>query len=138
MLRRVDPTNPVLVAYLTTINPSIGTGVLLSKDASGPSKKSKASKKGVKASPSKPSIEPVVNVFASSPKKVVMPIVDEFSNPSKEVMPLKSGVLKRLKKMAHKPSGKDAKSKNIRKPQLNSKVVVIRELPTLVSPSSKK
>lgn len=31
ILRRVDPTNPVLVAYLTTINPSIEAAMLLSK-----------------------------------------------------------------------------------------------------------
>lgn len=120
MLRRVDPTNPVLVAYLTNINLSIETGVLLSKDVRAPSNMSKASKKGVKSSPSKPSPEPAIKVVTSSPKKVekkvVQLIVDESSNPSKEFMPSKSGVLKHLKKMTHRPSGKDDKSKNIRKP----------------------
>lgn len=61
MLRKVDPANTVLVAYLQTINPSIGTGVLLAKGDKV--KRGKPLKKDTKASPSKP-------VTESTPKKV--------------------------------------------------------------------
>ena len=48
MLKRVDPTNSVLIEYLKTINPDVETGKLLSKEEAGPSKKSKRSKKDAK------------------------------------------------------------------------------------------
>lgn len=149
LLRRVDPTNPVLEAYLTTINPLIETRVLLSKFVAGPSNKSKGSKKGVKASPSKPSPKPVEKVVIVSlnkvAKKVVQTVVEELSIPAKEVMPSKNGVLKRSNKMAHRPlhpperpSVKEENFKITRNPQINSKGVVICEIPTPVSPASKK
>lgn len=104
MLRKVDPTNPILVAYLQTINPSIETSFLLPKSTSGPSKKRKESKKQAKGSPSKPSPEPVEKVVKVTPKKVIKsdkppkkvtkPVVEESYTPAKEVMSLKSGVLK--------------------------------------------
>lgn len=159
MLCRVDPSNPVLIAYLKTINPSIETGILLPKSTGGPSKKSKGSKKVVKASPSKPIPEPIEKVEKSTPKKNVksdppskkidQPVVEETSTHAKETMPSKSDVLKRLKKMAHGPrhspersssfSPKGVSHQNLtRKPQLTRKGVVIREIPTSVSPVSKK
>ncbi|CAI9265124.1 unnamed protein product [Lactuca saligna] len=64
-----------------------------------------------------------------------------------EVMPSKSGVLKFLKKMAHRPryspemsSSSSPKSvfQITRKPQIIHKGVVIREIPTPVTPTSKK
>lgn len=58
------------MSYLTTINPSIETRVLLPKTAGGPSKRNKGSRKEAKASPSKPNTEPVEKVFSVSPKKV--------------------------------------------------------------------
>ena len=51
MLRKVDQTNPIFVAYLKTINPSIETKVLLQKYNEGPSKKRRGSKKDDQASP---------------------------------------------------------------------------------------
>lgn len=148
MLRRVDPKISVLVAYIANINPFIETEVLLPKYAGGPSKKSKSSKKGVKASTSKPSPEPVEKVVKISPKKVVnpvtQPIVEETTH-AKETLPTKSSMLKHLKKMAHRLrhspdriNVKDVKSKIIYKPQLTTKGVAIREIPTHVSPASKK
>ncbi|CAI9285916.1 unnamed protein product [Lactuca saligna] len=61
----------------------------------------------------------------------------------KEVIPTQLGVLKRLKKMDHKPSHSSERSKSFSlsftfKPQLNRKRVVFREIPTPVSPASKK
>lgn len=45
MLRKVDPAHPVLVHYLTTINPDVQIEVLLPKGAEGTSKAVKVSKK---------------------------------------------------------------------------------------------
>lgn len=52
MLRKVDPSNPFLVVYLQSINPSVEIGVLLPKGIVGTSKRRKGSKKVTKASPS--------------------------------------------------------------------------------------
>lgn len=140
----------MLVNYLTTVNPSIETGVLLSKVAGGPSKKNKGSKKGVKASTSNPSLEKVEKIVPVSPKKVIkmvvtQPTVEDTNTQAKETLPSKYGVLKRLKKTAHRPRHspdmplvKDVKSKIILRPQLNSKGVVICEIPSPVSLASKK
>ena len=51
MLRKVDPVDPVLLAYLQTINPSIENGFLLGKGVVGTSKRTKSSKKVTKANP---------------------------------------------------------------------------------------
>lgn len=65
-----------------------------------------------------------------------------MSIPAKETMPPKSGVLKKLKKMAHRPRNSsechDSISKKIHKPQVNQKGVLFHEIPTPVSPASKK
>lgn len=53
MLRKVDPANPILIAYLQIINPSIETGVLYVKGVAGTTKRGKISKKVTQASPSK-------------------------------------------------------------------------------------
>lgn len=59
------------------------------------------------------------------------------------MVPLKSRVLKRLKKMAYTPCHSPKRSTSFsptltRKPQLNRKGVVIRKIPTPTSPASKK
>lgn len=41
MLKKVDPTNSILVEYLKHINNSFETGILLQKDAGGSSKRVK-------------------------------------------------------------------------------------------------
>lgn len=48
MLRKVDPSNPILVAYLQTINHTFKTSVLLPKGIAGTSKRGKSSKKSPK------------------------------------------------------------------------------------------
>ncbi|CAI9277236.1 unnamed protein product [Lactuca saligna] len=76
-------------------------------------RRSERSKKDVKASLSKPSPEQIEKVAKPTPKKivksdpppkkVVKPIIKETSTHAKETMPSKSSILKRLKKMAHRP-----------------------------------
>ena len=141
MLRKVDPSYPVMVAYLQTINPSIETGVLLPKGTGGPSKKQKGSMKEA----SKPiHVEKVVPVTLKkvvqsdpSPKKVAQLIIKDISIQPKDTMPSKSGVLKRLKKKVHQPCHSPDSSSSFlpkgvshpkltRKPQLNRKGVVIK------------
>ncbi|CAI9289627.1 unnamed protein product [Lactuca saligna] len=155
MLKKVDPTNPILVAYMQTINPSIEMGVLLRKSTATTSKKRKESKKQAKESPS--TLEQVENVVKVTSIKVVKSaqpskeihklIVDESFSPMSEVMPSKSGILKLLKKMAHWPRHSSDRSSSFspkvglqitRKFQINRKGVVIREIPTPVSLVSKK
>ena len=41
MLKKIDPSNPILVAYLQTINPLVQTGILFQETNEGSSKKSK-------------------------------------------------------------------------------------------------
>lgn len=109
MLKKVDPSNSMLMAYLQTINPSIKTGVLLPRSNEGSSKRSRRSKK-VEVSHSKPVQE---KKSTKSPKKknneeaVVSkqydkPVEPESIEPVKEIVPSKTGVFKRIKKKAHK------------------------------------
>lgn len=96
-----------------TINPSVETSVLIPKSTTSPSKKCKDSKKEVKGSLLKPSLTPLEKVVKPTPNKVIkndkplnvvnQPVVKETSTPAKDVVPSKSGVLKRLKKMDHRP-----------------------------------
>lgn len=145
MLKRVDPTNPVLIAYLKTFDSSIPTGILLPREESK-SKKSKKSKKDDPASSEKKS-----KGFTSSKsqKKVVEenvvvtveatqvnePIVEETQE--KVVIPSKTGMFRRIKmKSTHKR--KSPAKKLIRKHQISHQGVLIREVPIPVSLGSKK
>lgn len=151
MLRKVDPADPILVAYLQTINPSIET-CYLPKDVGSPSKERKSTTKATQASPSKPTTESTPakgkkdGVSKPNPipiqQEAIQPVQQQTSQSLKEVMPSKSGVLKRLMKMAHiprhSPEHPDSSSKRICKPQHNCKGVAFNETPTPVSPTSKK
>ncbi|CAH1428266.1 unnamed protein product [Lactuca virosa] len=154
MLKRVEPTNSVLVEYLKTINPDVETGKLLSKEEAGPSKKSKRSKNDAKATPEKPVHEnkksPVQHVHESklSPKKpgtakvnvstvVIKPVEPVDDTIVTEKIPSKSGVFRRLKKRSRgsrKSSDDFLKSSpsNVRKPQLSHQGVIFREIPAPV------
>lgn len=66
MLKRLDPSNPVLQAYLKTSDSSIPIGILLPREA----KKTKKSKKDEPTSPE----NVAVTVEAT---KVITPIVEE-------------------------------------------------------------
>ncbi|CAH1431812.1 unnamed protein product [Lactuca virosa] len=152
MLKRFEPTNSVLVEYLKTINPDVETGKLLSKEEAGPSKKSKRSKKGAKATPEKPVQESkkspvkIVPESTKSPKKpettvIITPV--EPVDDTVEKIPSKTGLFRRLKKRARgsrESSDGVLKSSpsNVRKPQLSHQGVIFREVPAPVSPLSKK
>lgn len=97
MIRMVEPTNPFLVTYLATINPTVETGVLLLKGIAGTSKHGNSSKKFTKDSPSKPDKVPTEKEITNPVQESIVLYIQ------KEVMPSKYGVLKQTKKMAHRP-----------------------------------
>ncbi|CAI9293706.1 unnamed protein product [Lactuca saligna] len=147
MLKKIDPSNPILVAYLQKINPSVETGVLLLRSDEGSYKKSNKSKKEIEEIPSKESPK---KILAKSPtkrpdnkekvkKKVVKQIEVTKNGSSKEIIPSKSRVFKRLRKLSHKSKvSSDDHYSLVRKALLNRKGVLVRETPTPFSPSSKK
>lgn len=78
------------MAYLQIIHPSIKTGILFPKGIICTSKRGKNSKKVTNASTSKPDHVP-------TQMKVTKPIqVPDPTEPTKEVVPSKSGVLKKV------------------------------------------
>lgn len=103
LLKKIDPSNAVSVSYLMIVNPSVETGILLQQSDEGSFNKSKKSKKVsdevlVNESPKKvKSNSPMKNV--GEKEKPKEKVVNECS---KELIPSKSGVFKRLKKMSHK------------------------------------
>ena len=81
MLKKVDPLNPVLKAYLLSINTNDGIGILLSKHDEGSSKKSRKSK--TVTTPEKTDKETTVS--KSSKKQLVeMVKVSKMSEKSQE------------------------------------------------------
>ncbi|CAH1413470.1 unnamed protein product [Lactuca virosa] len=146
MLKKIDPSNSVPVAYLKQINPSVITSVLLSQEDTGPSKKSQKTKKEVKEgvdkkSPKKgksKSLKKTADKETGS-KKGEKSVENVVAESSKELISSKSGVFKRLKKMSHKSqTSLEDQSQLIRKAQLNRNGVKVCEIPDPVSPSSKK
>ncbi|CAI9284497.1 unnamed protein product [Lactuca saligna] len=145
----VDPKNHVLEAYLLCININDGLGILLSKPDEGSSKKYRKSNTiltpektdkdtTVSKSPKKQPVE-VVKVSKKSKKS------QETTQPdfTKKLIPTKSGVLKRIKKMSYKAKTYPERSSSfppsmIRKPHVTRKGVVLREVPILFLTSSKK
>ncbi|XP_023735583.2 uncharacterized protein LOC111883500 [Lactuca sativa] len=107
MLCKVSPTHKVLVRYLQNIDTSDQNGVLL--DVATPLKKKKVSKKDAKGSSSL-KVQDETN-----------PTEETLSKSKKELIPSKSGVLKK-----------------IRKAEVNSKGVTICSIPTPVSPGKKR
>ena len=107
MLRKVSQTHKVLVRYLRTIDQSEQTGVLL--DVAAPSKKKKLIKKDAKGSSSQQVQDEDIQIEETSSKS------------KKEIIPSKSGVLKK-----------------IRKAEVSSKGVTIRSIPAPVSPGKKR
>lgn len=125
----------------------VTVGVLLPKGVEGTSKDAKASKKSKKTEQPKPVHE---HVEKDVSKHVQESVEKEVP---KEVVPSKIGTQKRKKNPAHqshhshespivqegyKHVSSTKGIKNIRKPQLNSRGVLIREVPASVSPASKK
>ncbi|CAH1443931.1 unnamed protein product [Lactuca virosa] len=147
MLRRIDPANPILVQYLTSVNPNVTVGVLLTKGVEVTSKAAKASKKTKKTEQPK-SVHEHVEKDGS---KLVQE--NEEKEVSKEVVPSKTSILKRTNKPTHIPHHSPERPivqevskhvfstkgiKKIHKPQLNRRGVPIRKVPAHVSPTSKK
>lgn len=97
MLRKVDLTTLVLLAYLTTFNPTVETRVLFPKGIQGTSKPGKSSKKSPMVEKPKYVLEPVET-------EVMMPVQEPIvQDVQKEVVPSETGVLKRTKIPAHRP-----------------------------------
>ncbi|CAH1428660.1 unnamed protein product [Lactuca virosa] len=156
ILQYVYEKGRILVpADLQSVNPAVETGVLLPKGLGGTSKCVKSPKKPSKAK--KPQVVP--EQVESVVTKLVREQVHEPKEPAKEVVPSKSGVLKRLKKIEHRrrhspnrpivegaleksitsPKGVSVSShKRILKPQLIRKEVTISEITAHVSTASKK
>lgn len=82
-------------------------------------------------------------IKVSPPKVVPKPVHEESSQPEIEVLPSKSGILKRPKKMAHRPPHSPERSSSF-SPKFTSKHqilwqgVAIRDVQIHVSPASKK
>lgn len=147
MLKKIDPLNPVLVAYLKTINPTIETEVLFPRSDEGSLKQYMKSKKEIEPSPSKfvtkkktaMSPKKTSGDEVKEPNKVQKQIEVTQTSPSKELVPSNSGVLKQLKKLAHKSkSSSEEHSPLVQKAQLNWMGVIVRGIPPPVSPKSKK
>ncbi|CAI9294018.1 unnamed protein product [Lactuca saligna] len=146
MLKRVDPTNFVLVAYLKNIDPNVETGKLLPREE----KKSKRSKKTEQGSSEKPIKE---SKSKKSPKKkpieVKEPVVNEVSivvtkpnepvddTQEKVVIPSKTSIFRRIKKQS-RHTLRSPTLNVVRKPHITHQGVIICELPASVSPLSKK
>ncbi|CAI9292742.1 unnamed protein product [Lactuca saligna] len=140
MLKRVDPTNTVLITYFQNIDTSVETGVLLAREED---KKSKCLKKVVAESSTKFVKE---STSAKCPKKVpiselepIQPNVVIADTPStqKGIIPSKTGVFRRIK-MKSKHNSRSHLTNVVRKPHVSHQGVIFREIPAPASPSSKK
>ncbi|CAH1445313.1 unnamed protein product [Lactuca virosa] len=95
----INPT--ILVAYLQSVNHSVGTGVLLPKETAGSSKRGKSPNKSSKVE--KPKVVPEV-VKEVVTKLVTEPVQETIvQDVHTEVVPSKTGILKRTKNPAHRP-----------------------------------
>ncbi|CAI9261665.1 unnamed protein product [Lactuca saligna] len=136
MLKKVDPTNEVLVSYLQSIDTTVVTGVLHEEEKKKPKKSKKtdggSSKKVVKAEKKKKSpvitADTVEEVYPILTAVVDTPIIE--ASPSTETIPSKTGVFRRIKIKR--------KSQLMKKTQVTHQGVTVREIPAPVSPSSKK
>lgn len=125
MLKKVDPTNLILVEYLKHINPLVENGVLLKTSEGGSSKKTK----NVTNEAAYVVTETPKKTVKSSKKvvsKVTKPETKHVAESSKEVISSKYGLLKRLRNLSHNHrSSFDDHSPIVRKAQLNRKEVLV-------------
>ncbi|CAI9268922.1 unnamed protein product [Lactuca saligna] len=140
MLKRVDPTNTVLVTNLQTIDTYVETGVLLARKEETKSKRSKktaagSSEKQVKESKSTKSPKKLP-ITEAEPTKPEISIADTPLT-QKEIIPSKTGVFRRIK-MKSKHKSRSPLTNVIRKPQVSYQGLLFREIPAPASPSSKK
>ncbi|CAI9260818.1 unnamed protein product [Lactuca saligna] len=139
MLKRVNPRNTVLLTHLKTIDITIENGILLEREET----KSKCTKKTdvgssekqVKESKSTkvPKKLPVTEVEPTIPEVIVIdtPITQ------KEIIPLKTGVFRRIK-MKSKHKSRSLLTNVVRKPQITHQGLLFHEVPAHASPSSKR
>ncbi|CAI9277930.1 unnamed protein product [Lactuca saligna] len=140
MLKRVDPTNTVLITYLQTIDIFVETRVLLARKEEKKTKRSKkvvveSSKKFVKESTSTKSPKKL-SITEAEPWKSKVVVADTPST-QKEIIPSKTGVFRRIK-MKSKHKSRSPLMNVVRKPQVSHQGVIFREIPAPTSPSSKK
>ncbi|CAI9295330.1 unnamed protein product [Lactuca saligna] len=121
MLKRVDPTNTVLITYLQTIDTSIETGVLLAREEETKTKCSKkvaaeSSEKSIKESKSTKSLKklPITEVEPIQPEVVVA----DTPSTQKEIIPSKTSVFRRIK-MKSKHKSRSPLTNVVRKPQVS-------------------
>ncbi|CAI9277985.1 unnamed protein product [Lactuca saligna] len=123
MLKRVDPTNPVLMEYLVLINPNEKIGVLLANIDEGSSKKSQRSKKDDKSTLEINVQDQTVTKSSKKQSKVVVTVsttvtklVDpEVVEPLTETIPSKSGVVIHEVQAPVSPSSKKRRAEDIAK-----------------------
>ena len=84
MLKKVDPSNPMLMAYLLTISKNDENGILLEKHDEVPSKKSRKPNKVDESTPEKPVQEEKVT---KSPKKKAAVVIKVSKKSDKPVEP---------------------------------------------------
>ncbi|CAI9297486.1 unnamed protein product [Lactuca saligna] len=118
MLKRVDPTNTVLITYLQTIDTSVETGVLLAREEETKTKRLKkdaaeSSEKFVKESKSTKSPKKLP-ITESKPIKPEVVVVDTSST-QKQIIPSKTGVIQRIK-MKSKHKSRSPLTNVVRKP----------------------
>ena len=129
---RVNPSNEVLLDYMSTINATVETGTWLVKEGVGPSKKTRKSKKDVKVTPEKPVTETKKTKSPKQPVKpkdqvskvLVQPIAFVSDEQAIITIPSKTRVFCRLKKKY----GLSPTSSVIRKPELTHQGVQLQFL----------
>ncbi|CAI9268433.1 unnamed protein product [Lactuca saligna] len=140
MLKRVDPTNIVLITYLQSIDTSVETRVLVAREEEKNSKRSKkvvaeSSKKSVKESTSTKSPKKV-SVSEAEPIQPEIVVADTPST-QKEIIPSNTGVFRRIK-MKSKHKSHSPFTIVVRKPQVSNQGVIFHEIPAAASPPYKK
>ncbi|CAI9296059.1 unnamed protein product [Lactuca saligna] len=137
MLKRIDPSNPVLVSYLATIDSSVETGILLPPTSAKKSKKTKKTDVGSSdakvTSAKKTKQVPVIEPEPIQPELVV-PDTQVIET---EVIPSKTGVFRCIK-MKSKTKKRSSGTKVVRKPHVSHQGVIFREVTAPVPPSTKK
>ncbi|CAI9269777.1 unnamed protein product [Lactuca saligna] len=135
MLKRIDPSNSVLVSYLATIDTSAETRILLPHPSAKKSKKTKKRDVGSSDTKAKSSKKPksvhVIEPELDQPKHVV-PDTQVIEN---EIIPSNTGVFKRIK-MTSKTKRRSLGMKRVLKPQVSHQGVIFREVPAPMSPST--
>ncbi|CAI9263005.1 unnamed protein product [Lactuca saligna] len=137
MLKRIDPSNSVLVSYFATIDTSVETGILQQQPCEKKSKKKKKPVVGSSDTKSKSSkktkLVPMIEPELDQPKLVV----SDTQVIENKIIPSKTGVFKHIK-MKSKTKRRSLGTKMVLKPQVSHQGIIFTEVPAPVSPSTKK